>query len=364
MRGEEKVMRFLIPLLLLITSPAFAQVYRVRIVSQDCRTGNSCQIVTSYGSAVCVGRFNANRDILLTCRHVVQGQPSKIEVDNSGQWVPASVLGVSQKADLALIGVKTTLKAFQVASSPVRISDPVSLSGYPHGGAYRSRGGNVIESSFQCGFVTSGAAIIGESGGAVTTRDGRLVGVIFATYPRYRPTQTLCEGVAEIRDLFASVGWPIPQTDGFAERPESEPDIPWLDPMPTEPPCDDSEIIRRLDEISKRITQIERTPGPKGERGLQGETGPAGKDGKSIDASAVQAMVNAEVSNQIAGWDVPADPRVDDLLRRMQTLESEAVRKSDTIEFQITDPSGNTASKDYPITGPVKIKIRERQVRE
>lgn len=152
-----------------------------------------------------------------------------------------------------------------------------------------------------------------------------------------------------------------------------------LEPVPTDPPRDDSEILRRLDEITTRIDSIELTPGPQGPAGLPGEQGPTGlpgrdgrpgergptgppgppgKDGTSVDASAVQAMVKAEVANQIAGWEVPTDPRVDDLIQRMEHLEANAVRKGDRVEYQMLSPDGKQiVDRDqFPVLGPVQLR--------
>lgn len=384
-------MKTILTLLLIFatSSPAFAQVYRVRAITPDCR-GNSCQPVASFGSAVCVGRYNNERDLLLTARHVIQGQLIRLEVDNAGQWVRAEVLGIAQGSDLALIGVKTTLKSVQIAASPARIGDPITASGYPGGGAFRSRGGSVIDHQYQgVGVVVSGASVGGESGGAITSRDGRLVGIIFGTAPRHSPNHTLCEGVDEIRGLFESVGWPVPQSDGFAERPECE-------PIPTAPPpSNDAEILRRLAEIQQRIATIEQTPGPQGERGPPGlpgidgkpgppgkpgqdgrpgergptgPPGPPGKDGKSIDASVVQAMVEAEVANQLAGWTPPDDGSNDDLREQVDRLQRQLDVASTPREFvpayeQQVNISGSTHTiklkqsrlRYHPLTGQVEV---------
>lgn len=400
-------MRFLIPLLLLTTSPTFAQTWNWSPSADYHKAACIVRSGGNTGSGILVQIGNVRG--VLTVAHVMPLTTNRAKITWSDGTTSDGYGTIDRyNKDVAwIVADNKDLPACRMSPVQPKIGDRIEVV---------TRGGSREQLRHFFGRVTrvsgeialDAQCVHGDSGGAFLL-NGKVVGVqsngtdIAAKYSDKNhlsniytraaspPFQYVDAFVGRVQQSILTGRFCGP--NGCRVTPEfgvgagiyyrernQVPVIPVDDiyppTTPSDPPIfqpDDriDEVLSAIGELDRRIDAIEMTPGPKGERGppgfpgMDGKPGPKGEQGppgKSVDAATVQSMVQAEVSNQIAGWDVPTDSRVDELMRRMQTLESEAVRKSDTIEFQITDPAGTTATKDYPITGPVKIRLRERKV--
>lgn len=319
---------FLFFLILAWQSVSHGQVQQVRVRYEKC-TPLGCQRWTASGSAVIVGRFNPGHQILLTARHVIAGQPKLIEVSIDGRWYPAVTLGAAENkaVDLAAIGVEAPDGKFlPIAAKSATLGSNVTLAGYAQGGPLRAHQAKVLDHS-GADLWLDRPSIGGDSGGAVTSAAGELVGIISATDKRH----TFAVDVSAIR-AFAMARWKKMPHEGLAvpavppiEKPDppiEKPDPPIVPPTPpivppappiVPPPAlpDLSGILKRLDALEQRAPSAgprgpPGPPGPPGESGLPGTPGAAGQPGakgKDVDPGVVENIAGtAGKALQFAKW--------------------------------------------------------------
>jgi hypothetical protein len=212
---------FLIWMLLSTAVAAQAPVFPIEI-------NNSGDPLTR-GSVVAVDVDSDNPDegfVALTASHVVvkeikydpkQGYThtyypatTNFEVYVDSEWLPASVRHVSKEGDVALLTVKTKKKVskLKIGGSRPDILKPVVISGYVLGLDFEQFPGLAITSGSGADatvYAPEYRVIPGQSGGAVTDGEGRLVGII-SSYTGNEPWVINYTPVTEI-NRFLSVGW-------------------------------------------------------------------------------------------------------------------------------------------------------------
>lgn len=119
-----------------------------------------------------------NHHVIDTC---IDNEASTLWV-SQGSNKPTTVLAVwDEENDLALLHVAEEFPPLTVGDSP-KIGDPVMSVGSPHGWSGTVVAGNVT--NFDDSFLTHSASIgPGNSGGPLTDREGRVVGVNNARFP-------------------------------------------------------------------------------------------------------------------------------------------------------------------------------------
>ena len=162
---------------------------------------------SSFGSGVVVG----DGTHVITASHVVAGA-QRLEVRADGRRaVSAKLLGTSVCDDLALLQIDEPLTPIAVGE-PVSTGDSVYAIGYPQGGSSQAVTAGVISRVGET--VTPGLAVIrnalqtdaalnpGNSGGALVTTDGALVGINVAGFePGYREGVGLAVPVSTVEVL-------------------------------------------------------------------------------------------------------------------------------------------------------------------
>lgn len=144
---------------------------------------------SAAGSGTCVGT-EGGRSFILTNRHVVQAG-SPLSVEWSGGHLPATLVAVDQRADLALLTVEAVLPVAPVAASAPPAGSPVRQWGRD----WRGGGRPVFKSGLSVGFsagremggagiwVSTIPSISGDSGCGVFNEAGELVAVNWGTGP-------------------------------------------------------------------------------------------------------------------------------------------------------------------------------------
>ena len=144
--------------------------------------------------------------------YVYKFYPNNIgfEVYIDSTWEPAALRNVSKEGDLALLTVKTTRKTTKIklAKKHPDVLRPVVVSGYAMGLDF---------TQFPAVAITDGSGgsatiyspefhvVPGQSGGAVTDGEGRLVGII-SSYTGNEPWVVNYTPISEI-SRFTVVGW-------------------------------------------------------------------------------------------------------------------------------------------------------------
>ncbi|MGT2424678.1 MarP family serine protease [Amnibacterium kyonggiense] len=137
--------------------------------------------------------FVVSGDRVLTNAHVVAGVTRPVVLTPAGQALPGTVTYFDPKRDLAVIAVRGLQAAtLRVAPSPA-VGDRGVVAGYPFGGPFTEGGAEVVQTGAVAVPDVSGsgrtirqvAALAadveqGNSGGPLLTRDGRVIGIVFA----------------------------------------------------------------------------------------------------------------------------------------------------------------------------------------
>src|SRR5688572_112948 len=158
------------------------------------------------------------KSYILTCRHGFEehGDDFHFLVRNRGKTYRATLEGLCQKADLALLSVEAELPHVDLAEKDPKAGDRVVQYGFPNvrtstqdgrlsviAGPVKPKVGKVVEQEgfgvydfYTCSlFLTSYRAEKGDSGAAVLNRDGRVVGVC-VTAPSFAPKSSGCVPVS------------------------------------------------------------------------------------------------------------------------------------------------------------------------
>jgi S1-C subfamily serine protease len=132
--------------------------------------------------------FVLDDGLIVTNRHVV-GQPREVAISTwDGRSFEATVDGIAQDADLAVIRVRgLDLPVATVRATPAVVGEPIAVIGYPGGGGATITTGRVL--GFTDGPIlgeqvpairVSAEVRPGNSGGPLIDMEGQVIGVIFA----------------------------------------------------------------------------------------------------------------------------------------------------------------------------------------
>lgn len=132
--------------------------------------------------------FALDENTLITNKHVVESATQLQLNTYDGKDVSVTNTSIADLADLAVVRTKENLEAFPViAEEDPAVGTPVTIVGYPNGGALTVTSGTVLRYlndplNQNLGEVIYSDAQVehGSSGSAVLDSEGRLVGVVYA----------------------------------------------------------------------------------------------------------------------------------------------------------------------------------------
>lgn len=175
--------------------PTLCKLPRYRAWCEKLENGGAARVDSSLGSGVIV-RTDGH---IVTNNHVIEDAEEVLVGLNSGDVLPATVIGRDQDFDLAVIRVETTdSPAIQISSSEdVHVGDIALAIGNPFGigqtvsqgiiGAVRRV---VVGESTYDDFMQTDAAINpGNSGGALVNTEGELIGINTMIFSRNTGSQ-------------------------------------------------------------------------------------------------------------------------------------------------------------------------------
>lgn len=125
---------------------------------------------------------------LITNKHVVEGNKDLQLSTYDGRDVSVTASSTADLADLALVRTAEDLDAFpELASTDPAPGDPVTVVGYPNGGALTVTTGRVIEYTSDPLHTNLGQVLLtdanvepGSSGSAALDSAGRVIGIVYA----------------------------------------------------------------------------------------------------------------------------------------------------------------------------------------
>jgi S1-C subfamily serine protease len=129
-------------------------------------------------------------DLILTCNHVVNDRlNSKIEV-LFPNWdvVIGDVIKVNGKHDVALIKLKEPRKGYIQLGPTPRFKDTLTIRGFGYGPYLRQTGTYIRDDADHRGgsaVIRGAQARLGDSGGGVEDRNGKLVGIMWGATDGY-----------------------------------------------------------------------------------------------------------------------------------------------------------------------------------
>lgn len=132
--------------------------------------------------------FALDANTLVTNKHVVEGATTLQLNTYDGKDVSVTNTSIADLADLAVVRTSENLEAFPViAEQDAEVGSPVTVVGYPNGGALTVTTGKVLRYlndplNQNLGEVIYSDALVehGSSGSAVLDAEGRLIGVVYA----------------------------------------------------------------------------------------------------------------------------------------------------------------------------------------
>ncbi len=161
----------------------------------------SYQVVTEHGvgSAVSVKKGS---QFFVTAAHVTKGQKT-VKLRQGVIEFEATVLREDTEHDVAILGNPTsTYKGLPLSCDTLSIGTEVTVTGYPFGIAYSETRGQVSTNATKIGHWTSAhlsdaTAAPGNSGGAVISSSGRVLGILVGAFTGYSytvvvPGQAIC----------------------------------------------------------------------------------------------------------------------------------------------------------------------------
>ncbi len=195
----------------LMMASAFGQVYQIRVDKVAC-VNLGCRRYSEMASAVCIGRFNKNKELLLTTREAVTGgQIQGLWLRNGLKWLPAKLVKISGNRDLAVIGVDTeALHSVQVSKQIPSPGGYVAVGGYPANGAslIRIQQARILH-MFRGDLFVNRSTDVGERGGGVFDTDGRLIGLVSMS----GVGRSACEPAKAIREFLMRSFQQMPTAD-------------------------------------------------------------------------------------------------------------------------------------------------------
>jgi hypothetical protein len=209
---------------------------------------------------------------VLTCWHVVTDKGRKADrydvIFPNGRTVPAALLAIDDKADLACLCIAGKLPVIPLDDAMPKPGTVLWQVGYPNGagpvkrfGASRGYIGNAQApnggafANLQMGFPV----IKGDSGSGLFTGDMKLVGVIWGTSDRTCHAVGLedCQRFVEQTCKLFPRRSPAPKLPGPSLPPPTRPDAPSLPPPSLPGPSHDLESIKaQIDELREALSGL------------------------------------------------------------------------------------------------------------
>lgn len=132
--------------------------------------------------------FAIDEHTLITNRHVVAGASSLQVSTYDGRDLAVATASTAALADLAVVRTRDPLPSFPaLGEADPRAGDPVTVVGYPEGGALTVTEGTVVGETTDPLHATLGPVLVtdapvepGSSGSAALDAEGRVVGVVYA----------------------------------------------------------------------------------------------------------------------------------------------------------------------------------------
>lgn len=171
----EQVLRLASPTLAQDTARRHARRLALRVRNISCEG-----VITGSG-------FALDRHTLVTNRHVLAGA-DELEVETSdGRDLTVTAAYVASLGDIGIVEVAERIPAPARAGKGARRDDPVTIVGFPHGGAVTITRGTVVDRVDGTPFDIPGPVMRvtarakpGSSGSPVLNNQGRVIAVVFA----------------------------------------------------------------------------------------------------------------------------------------------------------------------------------------
>lgn len=152
--------------------------------------------------------FAIDSHTVVTNRHVVADSAILQVSTYDGRDIPVSGASTASLADLAVLRTAEELPSQQELSDvDPKVGDPVTVVGYPLGGALKVTTGSVIGATTDPLHESLGEVLVtdapvepGSSGSAVLDSEGRVVGVVYA---KNAADQSYIVPVSTLRDLLS-----------------------------------------------------------------------------------------------------------------------------------------------------------------
>ncbi len=253
------------------------------------------ECVGSCGSGVNL-RLHDGKRVIVTCRHVAEGQRTVAVRFPGGRSYTARVVAIDQHADLALVSAEVSESDPSVLLSPraPEVGEPIWLVGHPRGIGPNCRRGtfrgyiHCRDTFTQAGYgATDIMSTGGDSGGGIYRADGTLCGILsmgsgsvsHGNGPTWHQVKAFvdrqCWGTSPIRPGRVPAMPPAGGLGPQARPPSAGPAGPA--PATATPAGDDFQGLRdSISRLEKLIESRKPIPGAKGETGRDG---PPGKDG-------------------------------------------------------------------------------------
>lgn len=162
--------------------------------------------------------FAIDARTLITNKHVVEGNRDIQLSTYDGRDVSVTTSGTAELADLAIVRTAEDLDAYpELAPADPKPGDPVTVVGYPNGGALKATNGSVLQYTSDPLNENLGQVLLtdapvepGSSGSAALDPDGRVIGVVYA---KSSSGHSYLVPVSTLRNLLADEA-------GFVSAPE------------------------------------------------------------------------------------------------------------------------------------------------
>ena len=304
-------MRFLLAIFLLtsMNTRVTAQVFRIRAEVVYC-TSHGCKQRTGFGSCVSIGRID-NRQYFLTAGHVFMPKPRRTDIWIDSQWRSVrfhQLLNNGANLDLALVSMEyRPIGAVCLGNREPRPGEVVYVAGFPGERTNgRTRTGRVV-SGFPQDLAIAMSAAEGESGGGIFDSQQRLVGIVSGGDQQVvLSTKTTCivQFVHRVLGVIPDCRMQPPEQSQWEPQSSSQPQIETLD---------NSEVLKRLDQLENKIDSIQLAKGDKGDKGDRGSVGPIGPPGKDAqwDRSLIRTWVQEEVQTAVSQIELPPGQKGD-----------------------------------------------------
>ncbi len=258
-----------------------------------CGSECSAQVVqlhtsTGKGTAVCVGRTEADGQLFVTCRHNFEDGPDG-RILFKGRSYPIENLDLSETEDLACFTSSARTKPLPIFEGSLTQGAPVEVPGF--GPMFHGRGDSMLirhgrVEDLELVVNSDSQVVPGDSGCPVVYED-RTVGIVRAFF-NDSPRETQIIPAVKVHKFLTRCQWQCGPSGCYIRQRVRQPIAGVV--IPIGPPQIETQIIpapvqprpapRPIPDENFESPKI--VQGPRGERGPQGERGekgPAGRDG-------------------------------------------------------------------------------------